>query len=98
LRSAGVRLCMGTDSLASVPTLDLWDDVLALHRAVPALEGRWLVHMATRAGAEALGFDDLGWMAPGARATFAFFEGPASIPGPHAFLLSGDAHPRALAA
>jgi cytosine/adenosine deaminase-related metal-dependent hydrolase len=96
LREAGVALCVGTDSLASVPTLDLWDDVLALHRAFPALEAEWLVRAATRAGAEALGFDDLGRIAPGARAAFAFFEGTARDP--LEFLLSGDAHPRGIAA
>ncbi len=98
MREAGVRLCLGTDSLASVPTLDLWDDVLALHRALPSLEGDWLVRAATRAGAEALGFDDLGRIVPGARAASAFFEGPASIGDPLDFLLSGEAHPRAVAA
>ena len=98
MREAGVRLCLGTDSLASVPTLDLWDDVLALHRAFPSLEPEWLVRAATRGGAEALGFDDLGRIAPGARARFAFFEGSASTRDPLAFLLSGDAHPKGVAA
>ena len=98
LREAGVRLCIGTDSLASVPTLDLWDDVLALHRAFPSLEPEWLVRAATRAGAEALGFDDLGRIAPGARAGFAFFEGPPSLREPFAFLLSGEAHPKGVGA
>jgi len=98
LREAGVRLCIGTDSLASVPTLDLWDDVLALHRAFPSLEPEWLVRAATRAGAEALGFDDLGRIAPGARAGFAFFEGPPSLREPFAFLFSGEAHPKGVGA
>jgi cytosine/adenosine deaminase-related metal-dependent hydrolase len=94
LRAAGVRLALGTDSLASVPTLDLWDDVLALHRAFPTLEPEWLVRTATRGGAEALGYDDLGRIAPGAAAAFAFAEGPASLADPLAFLLSGEARLR----
>jgi cytosine/adenosine deaminase-related metal-dependent hydrolase len=96
LREAGVRLCIGTDSLASVPSLDLWQDVLALHRAFPALEAEWLVRSATRSGAEALGFDDLGRIAPGAEAAFAFAEGPASLSDPLSFLLSGEARLRGL--
>jgi cytosine/adenosine deaminase-related metal-dependent hydrolase len=91
LREAGVRLALGTDSLASVPTLDLWDDVLALHDAFPSLEPEWLVRTATRGGAEALGYDDLGVIAPGSAAAFAFSEAPASLSDPLAFLLSGDA-------
>lgn len=96
LREAGVRLCIGTDSLASVPSLDLWEDVLALHRAFPSLEAEWLVRSATRSGAEALGFDDLGRIAPGAEAAFAFAEGPASLSDPLSFLLSGEARLRGL--
>jgi cytosine/adenosine deaminase-related metal-dependent hydrolase len=94
LRAAGVRLAIGTDSLASVPSLDLWEDVLALHRAFPSLEPEWLVRTATRGGAEALGFDDLGRIAPGTEAAFAFAEGPASLSDPLAFLLSGEARLR----
>ena len=94
LRAAGVRLAIGTDSLASVPSLDLWEDVLALHRAFPSLEPEWLVRTATRGGAETLGFDHLGHIAPGAEAAFAFAEGPASLSDPLAFLLSGEARLR----
>jgi cytosine/adenosine deaminase-related metal-dependent hydrolase len=94
LRAAGVRLAIGTDSLASVPSLDLWEDVLALHRAFPSLEPEWLVRTATWGGAEALGFDDLGRIAPGTEAAFAFAEGPASLSDPLAFLLSGEARLR----
>jgi cytosine/adenosine deaminase-related metal-dependent hydrolase len=94
LREAGVRLCVGTDSLASVPSLDLWEDVLALHRAFPVLEPEWLVRAATRSGAEALGLGDLGRLGPGAEAAFAFAEGPATLADPLEFLLSGEARLR----
>jgi cytosine/adenosine deaminase-related metal-dependent hydrolase len=98
LRAAGVRLAIGTDSLASVPNLDLWEDVLALHRAFPSLEPEWLVRTATQGGAEALGLDDLGRIAPGAAAAFAFAEGPRSLSDPLAFLLSGEARVRGVRA
>lgn len=96
LREAGVRLAVGTDSLASVPTLDLWEDVMALRRGFPSLEPEWLVRTATLGGAEALGYDDLGRIAPGAAAAFAFAEGPASLSEPLSFLLSGEARLRGL--
>jgi cytosine/adenosine deaminase-related metal-dependent hydrolase len=98
LRAAGVRLAIGTDSLASVPSLDLWEDVLALHRAFPSLEPEWLVRTATQGGAVALGLDDLGRIAPGAEAAFAFTEGPRSLSEPLAFLLSGEARLRGVRA
>jgi cytosine/adenosine deaminase-related metal-dependent hydrolase len=98
LRAAGVRLALGTDSLASVPSLDLWQDVLALHRSFPSLEPDWLVRAATQGGADALGFPDLGRIGPGALASFAFAEGPASLSDPLAFLLSGEARLRGVRA
>jgi aminodeoxyfutalosine deaminase len=98
LRAAGVRLCVGTDSLASVPSLDLWEDVLLLHRTFPELEPEWLLRTATREGADALGFADLGRIAPGSRAAFAFAEGPRRMDDPLAFLVSGEARIRGLRA
>ena len=38
LLAAGVRLALGTDSLASVETLDVLDDAVLLHRQFPALD------------------------------------------------------------
>jgi cytosine/adenosine deaminase-related metal-dependent hydrolase len=98
LRAAGVRLAIGTDSLASVPNLDLWEDVLALHRAFPSLEPEWLVRTATQGGAEALGLHGFGRIAPGAEAAFAFAEGPRSLSDPLAFLLSGEGRLRGVRA
>jgi cytosine/adenosine deaminase-related metal-dependent hydrolase len=85
---------VGTDSLASAPSLDVWEDVLALHRSLPSLEPEWLVRAATRTGAEALGFIDLGRIAPGSTAAFAFTEGPRALSDPLAFLVSGEARLR----
>jgi cytosine/adenosine deaminase-related metal-dependent hydrolase len=60
LLESGVRLCLGTDSLASSPTLDVLDEVQVLREAFPAVgDERWL-RMATEGGAEALGRADLG--------------------------------------
>jgi cytosine/adenosine deaminase-related metal-dependent hydrolase len=98
LREAGVRLCVGTDSLASAPSLDLWEDVRALRRAFPRLEPEWLLRVATRHGAEALGFDDLGWIGAGSRAAFAFAEGPRALSDPLGFLFSGEARLRGIRA
>ena len=62
---AGVRLCLGTDSLASAETLDVLDDAALLRAAVSRRSHPAdLVRMATAGGAEALGLDDLG--TPGA--------------------------------
>jgi len=91
LLAAGVPLCLGTDSLASAPTLDVLDDAVALHRAFPALAPERIVEMATAGGAEALGFSDLGKVAPGHRAVFAFAPADRAPSDPCRFLLSGEA-------
>jgi cytosine/adenosine deaminase-related metal-dependent hydrolase len=85
-----VRLALGTDSLASVESLDLLQDAALLHRVYPEVDPAVLVHMATAGGAEALGFSDLGTLAPGQAAALAFAAG-RDVRDPCAFLVSGEA-------
>lgn len=66
---AGVRLAVGTDSLASAPDLNLFSELALMRRLAPSAPARRLLACATLHGAEALGFDDeLGAIAPGRRA------------------------------
>jgi cytosine/adenosine deaminase-related metal-dependent hydrolase len=98
MRDAGVRLCLGTDSLASAPSLELIDDAVALHREFPSLDPAAILRMATLGGAEALGLGDLGAIAPGKRAALAFAPAGRAPSDPLSFLLSGEARPVAVAA
>jgi cytosine/adenosine deaminase-related metal-dependent hydrolase len=62
----GVRVALGTDSLASNPDLDLLAEARFLHRQNPEVPGLTLLWMATEAGAEALGWANVtGSLAPG---------------------------------
>jgi cytosine/adenosine deaminase-related metal-dependent hydrolase len=92
LLAAGVRLCLGTDSLASAPSLDLLADAAQLRREFPSLRAADIVGMATTGGARALGREDLGSLAPGKRAAFAFAAAKADPEDPFEFLVSGEAH------
>jgi cytosine/adenosine deaminase-related metal-dependent hydrolase len=66
---AGVRLALGTDSLASAESLDLGRELRLARAAAPWLEPRALFAMATEGGALALGQRGwLGTLAPGAHA------------------------------
>jgi cytosine/adenosine deaminase-related metal-dependent hydrolase len=94
LMEAGVKLALGTDSLAGVETLDLLAEAAALQRAFPALDPAAIVRMATQGGADALGMKDLGAIAPGHRAALAFAPGGSDISDPLAFLTSGQAQAR----
>jgi cytosine/adenosine deaminase-related metal-dependent hydrolase len=91
LLASGVPLALGTDSLASAETLDVLDDAALLHRQFPALDPGAIVRMATLGGAEALGVDDLGAIAPGKRAALAFAPASGADADPHELLLSGEA-------
>lgn len=66
----GIPVGLGTDSLASVPGLDLWDEMraaLTLHAG--SLAPAEVLHMATLGGARALGLEEsVGSLAPGKRA------------------------------
>jgi cytosine/adenosine deaminase-related metal-dependent hydrolase len=94
LLADGVRVCLGTDSLASAPSLDLLQDAALLHRAYPQVPPRALVRAATAGGAEALGLGDLGTLEPGRRAALAFAPAPAEVADPERFLVSGEARCR----
>ena len=73
LRGKGVRIAVGTDSLASNGALSLVDELRLLGDGVPLAE-RLL--WATAGGAAALGFgDELGEIAPGRRPGVALLEG-----------------------
>lgn len=67
--AAGVNVCLGTDSLASNPDLNLWREVCFVHERYPRFDGEELVRMATLRGARALGIDQMtGSITPGKRA------------------------------
>ena len=95
---AGVNVCAGTDSLASVDTLNVLDDVAALHRAFPDVPAATLIAIATRNGARALGMHDLGTIAPGMAAALAYARSDAPVGDPEGFVVSGEARLRVVAA
>ncbi len=78
LRAAGVKLTLGTDSRASTPDLNLFQEMQLLHEAFPAVPPAELLAMATWHGAQALGRQqEFGSVQPGARATLLFVPIPA---------------------
>jgi cytosine/adenosine deaminase-related metal-dependent hydrolase len=54
---SGVRIAVGTDSLASVPDLNLFDELAEMRRLAPEVPARRLIEAATINGARALGFE-----------------------------------------
>lgn len=62
----GIRIALGTDSLASNPDLSILAEMRHLHRQCPDLPGEALLRMATLSGAEALGWsNETGSLEPG---------------------------------
>jgi aminodeoxyfutalosine deaminase len=56
--ASGVQVAVGTDSLASVPDLNLFAELAEMRRLAPALPARALFESATISGARALGFEE----------------------------------------
>ncbi len=82
--SAGVDVAVGTDSLASVDSLNMFDELAALRRLAPEVDAARLLDSATRAGANALGFgQDYGTISVGrvARLVTVALPGPARARG-----------------
>jgi cytosine/adenosine deaminase-related metal-dependent hydrolase len=74
--------------LASVPSLDLREDMAALRRQFPELPAAVIVGMATQGGAEALGLVDMGTIAPGKRAALLHAPAASDPEDPLEFLVS----------
>lgn len=83
---AGVPLCLGTDSLASSPDLDLLSEAKSLARDLskdPESPGDWdaLLRLLSANAARVLGLDGLlGRLAPGRPAVFAVLGRPEDLP------------------
>jgi len=90
LLAAGVNVCVGTDSLASAPSLDVLEDLRALHAEHAAIAPARLLEMATHNGARALGLHDLGTLEPGRAAAFAYLPAERDVRDPLAYLLHGQ--------
>lgn len=77
LLEKGVIVCLGTDSLASSPTLSILDEIRFLHRRDASLSGELLLTMATLFGAWALRAETItGSLKPGKSADLAILALP----------------------
>ena len=91
LLAAGVNVCLGTDSLASSPSLSILDEMRYLAAEHADAEPQALLEMGTVRGARALGFaDDLGDLAEGLRADFCVVGPVAPGKEPLAAILAGE--------
>jgi cytosine/adenosine deaminase-related metal-dependent hydrolase len=67
---SGLRVAVGTDSLASVPDLNLFSELFELHQLAPEVPAGRLLESATLHGAQALGWSsDFGTIEAGKRAS-----------------------------
>ncbi|MEZ5417858.1 MAG: amidohydrolase family protein [Vicinamibacterales bacterium] len=88
--ASGVALALGTDSLASVDDLNLFEELAALRRLAPEAPARRLLAAATQGGADALGLGaDLGAIAPGRRAAVIAVRMPRGVGDPEDALVAG---------
>jgi aminodeoxyfutalosine deaminase len=90
---SGVRVAIGTDSLASSPDLNVFAEVATLHALAPSVPAASLLESATVEGARALGFDaDYGTIEPGKLARLLAVDVPPGTSDVEEYLVSG-VHP-----
>ena len=88
--ASGVRVAVGTDSLASVEDLNLFAELAAVRRLAPDVPATSLLRSATLAGAEALGFaSNLGSLEPGKHAQLLAVRLPARLTDVEEYLVDG---------
>jgi cytosine/adenosine deaminase-related metal-dependent hydrolase len=86
---SGVKLAIGTDSLASVEDLNLFSEMKTMRWLAPKVPAAKILESATLTGARALGLEDLGMLAPGKRAAMISVTLPADVDDVEEYLLSG---------
>ena len=78
--ASGARVAVGTDSLASVGSLNLFDELAAMRRMAPEVTAASLLESATRIGADALGRSrQFGTIAAGKRAALVAVRVPDGV-------------------
>ena len=88
--ASGVPVAIGTDSLASVSSLGMFDELAEMRRIAPDVDASALLDSATRVGAEALGRGaDFGTLAPGRRARLVTVAIPPDVRDVEEYLVSG---------
>lgn len=89
---AGVRVAIGTDSLASVEDLNMFAELAVVRSLAPGIPASRILRSATLDGAEALGFGgELGSIEPGKRAELIAVRIPPGIQDVEEYLLRGIA-------
>jgi cytosine/adenosine deaminase-related metal-dependent hydrolase len=86
---SGVRVAIGTDSLASVDSLSVFDEMAAVRRLAPGLPAARILQSATLDGALALGFDEFGSIAPGKRPPLLSVRLPPDVDDVEEYLVGG---------
>lgn len=88
--ASGVRVAVGTDSLASVADLNMFAELASLRSLAPLVPASALLRSATLAGAEALGFaSELGSIEPGKRAQLMAVGLPPHVADVEEYLVNG---------
>jgi cytosine/adenosine deaminase-related metal-dependent hydrolase len=90
--ASGVPVAIGTDSLASVGTLNMFDELAEMRRIAPDVTAAALLESATRVGAEALGFGAThGTIAAGKSAALVTVDVTPGVTDVEEYLVSGVA-------
>lgn len=88
--ASGVRVAVGTDSLASTPDLNVFAELATLRRLGPEVPASRLVASATIDGAHALGFEaSFGTLEAGKQARVLAVSIPAGVTDVEEYLVSG---------
>ncbi len=88
--ASGVRVAVGTDSLASVEDLNVFEELKEMRRLAPSVPASRLLESATRCGAEALGFGaELGAIEPGRLARLLAIRVPPGVTDVEEYLVGG---------
>jgi cytosine/adenosine deaminase-related metal-dependent hydrolase len=88
----GVKVAVGTDSLASAPDLNVFAELATMRALAPTVSAGALLDSATRQGAHALGFDaDYGTIEPGKSGRLLAVSIPPDTDDVEEYLVSGIA-------
>jgi aminodeoxyfutalosine deaminase len=87
--ASGVRVAVGTDSLASATDFNIFSELALMHHIAPHVAPSRLLASATVEGARALGFDRLGFIGADAQARLITVDLPDGIRDVETYLVEG---------